>query len=245
MTTDDAGHDRSQLGAYALGALEPDEAREVEQHLAGCAECRTELAELEELKDFLAEVPPEAFLNGPPADGDLVLQRTLRDVRAAVETGGVLPPVPAAAEQAAARPKRSPWLLVAAAVVVIAGALGGGVLIGRQSVDQAADYTPPAGAKYVKATDAGTGTTMATTVEPRGGWSWVVVKLSGLKAGEECQLLVTDATGKTWVAGSWVVSEKAAKDGARFSGGVLVPLDQVESVEIRTVEGKRLVTTQV
>ena len=74
-------HDRSQLGAYALGALEPDEVREVDEHLATCAECRAELAELEEMKEFLGEVPPEAFLEGPPADGDLLLQRTLREVR--------------------------------------------------------------------------------------------------------------------------------------------------------------------
>ena len=81
MSTSDGGHDRSQLGAYALGALESDEAREVEQHVAGCAECSAELAEFEEMKAFLGEVPPEAFLDGPPADGDLLLQRTLRAAR--------------------------------------------------------------------------------------------------------------------------------------------------------------------
>jgi anti-sigma-K factor RskA len=39
-------HDRwsEQLAAYALGALEPGEAAELERHLAGCEECRTELA---------------------------------------------------------------------------------------------------------------------------------------------------------------------------------------------------------
>ena len=74
-------HDPSRLGAYSLGALEPDEVREIDEHLAGCAECRQELAELDEMKEFLGEVPPEAFLDGPPADGDLLLQRTLREVR--------------------------------------------------------------------------------------------------------------------------------------------------------------------
>ncbi len=59
-------HDRSQLGAYALGALEPDEVRQIDAHLATCAECSAEVAELEEMKEFLGEVPPEAFLEGPP-----------------------------------------------------------------------------------------------------------------------------------------------------------------------------------
>jgi putative zinc finger protein len=218
-------HDRSQLGAYALGALDPDEVREVDEHLATCAECRAELAELEELKEFLGEVPPEAFLDGPPPDGDLLLQRTLREVRTPV------------------KPKRSRWLMVAAAVVVVAGALGGGVLIGRQTVDQADE--PVAGSKQVTATDSRTGTTMATTVEPRAGWSWIQVRITGLKAGAECEMLVTDKAGKTWVAGTWLVSEKAAREGSRFGGGVLVPLDQVKSVQIRTIQGQHVVTTTI
>ena len=239
-------HDHSQLGAYVLGGLEPDEVSAVEQHLAGCAECRTEVAELEEMKEFLGEVPPEAFLEGPPPDGDLLLQRTLREVRAeaavAFETA---PAAEAPARHAAAAPKRSRWLAVAAAVVIVAGALAGGVAIGRQSVDQVVADPPVAGSKQVTTTDASTGTTMATTVEPRAGWSWIEVNLTGLKAGEECQMLVTDTSGKTWVAGSWVVSPKAAKEGSKFGGGVLVPLDKVKSVEVRTVQGEHVVTAQV
>ncbi|HET6294824.1 MAG TPA: zf-HC2 domain-containing protein [Kribbella sp.] len=228
-------HDHSQLGAYALGALEPDEVREVDEHLAGCAEGRAELAELEEMKEFLGEVPPEAFLDGPPTDGDLLLQRTLREVRSIAAA----PPAPVA------RGRRSRWLLVAAAVVVIAGALGGGVLIGRQTAGDATADAPPAGSRVVTATDAATGTTMKTTVEPRTGWSWIVVNISGVNAGDECEMIVTDKSGRTWVAGSWVISEKAAREGSRFGGGVLVPPDQVRSVEIKTVQGEHLVTTPV
>jgi hypothetical protein len=238
-------HDRSQLGAYALGALEPDEVRSVDEHLAGCVECRDELADFEELKEFLGEVPPEAFLDGPPSDGDLLLQRTLREVRASV---AVDPPV----EVGPAEPKQSRLLVVAAAVVIIAGAaLGGGILIGRQSVDQvhsatpAPSVTPRAGSKHVTATDSGTGTTMSTTVEPRTGWSWVDVKISGLKAGAACELFVTDKNGKSYVAGSWVVSAKAAREGSNFGGGVLIPISQVKSVEIRTAQGQHVVTTPV
>ena len=51
-------HDRSSLAAYALGALDPEEARMVDAHVADCAECRAELRELSEL------VPSDA-LHGP------------------------------------------------------------------------------------------------------------------------------------------------------------------------------------
>ncbi|MGZ0152570.1 zf-HC2 domain-containing protein [Kribbella sp. WER1] len=218
-------HDRTPLGAYALGALEPAEAAEVEEHLATCAECRAELAELAELKDFLGEVPPEAFLDGPPEGGDLLLQRTLREARSE-------PPAPVK--------RRSRWLLVAAALVVVAGVLGGGVAIGRSTAPSGDQ--PVAGSRQVTTVDTNTGAHMTATVEPRPGWSWVQVQLTGLKAGAQCEMVVTNVNGYSWVAGSWLVSEKAAQNGSTFGGGVLVPLDQVRSVEIRTVQGQHVVT---
>ena len=228
-------HDQSQLGPYALGALEPDDARIVEQHLAECADCRREVAELEKTKNLLGEVPPEAFLDGPPDDGDLVLQRTLRAARAA---DAVTPAV---------RPSKRPrWIPAAAAAVIIAAAaLGGGVLIGQETADPVESQTTVAGSKEVTATDGRTGVTMATTVEPREGWSWVKVQVTGLKEGAECELLVTDQDGKTYVAGSWLVSEQAAREGSRFAGGVLVPIGEVASVEVQTAEGDHVVTTPI
>jgi anti-sigma factor RsiW len=231
-------HDRTQLGAYALGALEPDEAAEVEAHLATCAECRAEVAELAELKDFLGEVPPEAFLDGPPEDGDLLLQRTLREVRE--------PHRPSTVGKPAKR--RSRWLLAAAAVVVVGGALGGGVALGRTTAPDTTQDTvqpPVAGATQVTASDANSGATMAATVEPRDGWTWVRVQVTGLKPGDQCEMVVTDKAGKYWVAGSWLVSEKGAKDGSTFGGGVLIPPDQVRSVEIRTIQGEHVVTATI
>lgn len=227
-------HDQSRLGPYVLGSLGPDEARVVEQHLTECADCRREVAELEETKDLLGEVPPEAFLDGPPDDGDLVLQRTLRAARA----GDAAP-----ADQ---RSKGRRWLPAAAAAAVIAAvALGGGVLIGQRTADPGVSQSPGAGSKKVTATDDTTGASMATTVEPREGWSWVAVQVTGLRAGAECELVVTGKDGKTYVAGSWLVSEKAAREGSRFGGGVLLPIDEVASVEVRTAEGEHVVTTPI
>jgi anti-sigma factor RsiW len=231
-------HDRTQLGAYALGALEPAEAAEVDEHLATCAECRAELAELTELTGMLAEVPPEAFLEGPPDDGDLLLQRTLRQVREQDGSAG-------SAQDESKPRRRSRWLLIAAAAVVVAGVLGGGVAIGRSTAPTGPDTQPVAGARQVTTSDSTSGATMAATVEPRPGWSWERVQLTGLQAGAQCEMVVTDKSGYSWVAGSWLVSDKAAKNGSSFSGGVLVPVDQVRSVEIRTVQGKHVVTATI
>ena len=229
-------HDQSLLGPYVLGVLEPADVREVEEHLPGCADCRQQLAELEEIKVLLGDVPPEAFLDGPPPDGDLLLQRTLRASRASGETA--VSPTPES--------KRPRWLLaVAASALVAAVSLGGGVLIGQQTVAPVASEKTPPGSKSANATDAATGTTMTTTVEPREGWSWIKVKLTGLEPGAECEVLVTDENGETFVAGSWVVTEKAAREGSQFAGGVLVPIDQVKSVEVKNSQGKHIVTTTI
>lgn len=61
------GHERhrDELAAYLLGALEPGEAAELERHLAGCEECRTELEWLRPAVQLLpesvqrVEAPPE------------------------------------------------------------------------------------------------------------------------------------------------------------------------------------------
>jgi anti-sigma-K factor RskA len=46
---------RDDIAAYLLGALEPGEAAEVEQHLAACEECRTELEWLRPAAQVLPE----------------------------------------------------------------------------------------------------------------------------------------------------------------------------------------------
>ena len=53
---DDAVHDLT--AAYALDALEPEEARGYEEHLAGCERCREELASLQGTAGALAYAAP-------------------------------------------------------------------------------------------------------------------------------------------------------------------------------------------
>jgi anti-sigma factor RsiW len=69
-------HAPEELGAHVLGLLDPTQSRAVEEHLAGCPACRREWEELRGMVNLLDDVPPEAFLDGPP-DADLMLRRTL------------------------------------------------------------------------------------------------------------------------------------------------------------------------
>jgi anti-sigma-K factor RskA len=87
----DRGHDRwsDEVSAYALGALSPAEAREVEAHLAECERCRTELRWLEPAVDVLGASVTQ--LTPPPALRERLVAETAADARedgrAAARTG--------------------------------------------------------------------------------------------------------------------------------------------------------------
>ncbi|MET8996558.1 zf-HC2 domain-containing protein [Amycolatopsis sp. Hca4] len=236
MNSVDESH--TQLGAYALGALDPHEAADFERrHLQTCAQCRFDLNELVALRDSLDEVPPEAFLDGPPEGGDLLLQKTLRRVRD---------------EEERAAPARSGGrrglALVAAAVLVVA-ALGGGILVGRQTAPDSGGIAAPAsdvpGTKNVEGRDPTTGVQLAAAVAPFQGWVKVDVNVKGVKAGEKCLLQVVTKEGQAVTAGSWQVSEKWENQGFKLDGSALVAPDDVKSVDIVTVDGRKLVSAQV
>lgn len=81
MTTGCDEQRRIALGAYVLGALDAAERTDVERHLAECAPCRDELAELAGLPGLLGKVPEEELADAPrPAPA--LLERTLRRLRA-------------------------------------------------------------------------------------------------------------------------------------------------------------------
>ena len=240
-------HDHSMLGAYALGGLDPREAQLVHEHLTGCPDARREVADLTDLRAAMDDIPPEAFLDGPPEDGDLLLQRTLRQVRserqerialAAPEPGRWQEPPAAGTSRS-----RRALLLVAAALVLIAGAGVVGGLIGRQTAEPVAvQPTVVPGTKNTKATDPTTGTAITATVVPKAGWVTVHADVRNLPVGAKCQLRVVDKAGNFMIAGSWLVSEKTAKEGSVIDGGALIPIDQVKSIDVYTFEGQRMVS---
>jgi anti-sigma factor ChrR (cupin superfamily) len=61
-----AGEFPVDLGAYALGGLDPAAAAAVRGHAAHCGSCRQELDEFAEVRELLDRVPLEALLDGSP-----------------------------------------------------------------------------------------------------------------------------------------------------------------------------------
>ncbi len=224
MTGPDPRHDPVELGALALGLLPPEQAAAARRHVDGCAMCRREYEELREMTGVLGELPPEAFLDGPP-DGDLVLQRTLRQIRA--ETG--------------VRRRRRLLGIVAAAAVVVAAVAGGGVAIGRASVPLVPPPGTSVGALVLTGSNAG-GAAMRATLAPAGSWVRLTASVSGIPAGERCRILVVARNGSQEVAGSWVVS---ATPGGSVDGSAAVALRDVAAVVVQNEAGHEFVRAVV
>ncbi|EXG81498.1 anti-sigma factor family protein [Cryptosporangium arvum] len=231
-----APHGHVDIAGYLFGLLDPVEFRRVEEHLATCAACRHEVTVLREIEDALDEVPPELFLDGPDPQADLLLQRTLRAARA---------------ESAGPRRSRGRSLVAgAAAVVALAAAVGGGVVLGRGGGSETPSVALPSESASVQGTRSGsntdpaTGARMTASVVPSTGWVRVNVKLTGIKVGEECEMVVHSTHSDPVLAGSWVISEKAASmpGGWPVTGNAAVAPEDVDAIEIRTTAGRHLVT---
>lgn len=226
-------HDTELLGAYVLGVLDGNEWASTQEHLDGCAHCRREVDDLREMEAALGEIPPEAFLDGPPPGGELLLRRTLEQVRGERRRRDVRRGVR--------------WAVAAAAVIAVA--LGGGAIIGRATtgtVTPAAQATAPVpGTRTGAATDARTGATMSVAVRPAVGWVRVRAVVSGVAAGEQCRLVVVARDGSRWPAGSWLVSPEDAANGTTVDGSALIAPAEVASVQAETYAGLVLVSTLV
>ncbi|GAA3472031.1 anti-sigma factor family protein [Nonomuraea roseola] len=136
---------RLSLGAYTLGALDAEEAQEVEVHLASCEGCTDELMELEGLPVFLSKVSEKdvELVASPPRE---VLDRLLND--------------------RVKRHRRGRLLLVAAASVA-ALAVGGTVLTTLQDRSQPTAGAPAAQDAPASAVRPSEGELAAKESEPR------------------------------------------------------------------------------
>ncbi len=218
--------DRELMGAYALGLLDTAEQRAVQTRIAADPAYRREMEELRQMTELLGQVPPEAFLDGPP-DGDLVLQRTLRQVRA--EHG------------AAARRRLTRLVMMAAAAVAVV--LGGGVLVGRATAPTqtvlAQPPAPPVGGRVLSG--GGDGVTMTATITPAAGWVRLAATVRGVPAGERCHLVVVGRDGSRQVAAGWVVSPAGQREGTALNGSAAVVPDQVAAVLVENEAGREFV----
>jgi hypothetical protein len=238
--TPNSTSDHADIAGYMLETLTTEEREQADAHIAECAECRTEVESLQEWAAALRDVPEAMLLDGPPDDADLLLQRTLRQVR----------------DESSGRRHRRTALVTGAAAAVLAAAVAGGVAVGRSTAPEpplaqpsaaapsAAASTPP-GTRIAAATDPSTGARISVTVVPAAGWVRVNATVGGIKAGERCRLEVVGRDGTAVVAGSWLVSAAGEVNGTTLNGSALIDPAQVASVRVVNTAGRQFASVQV
>lgn len=229
------------LASYLMETLTDEQKREVEEHLAGCDECRAEVDSLREWTVALEAVPEAMMLDGPPDGGDLLLQRTLRQVR--TESNG--------------RRHRRTAMVSSAAVVVAAAVIAGGVFAGRATVTDTPQAQPTVGTpvqseptaapgtKTATAVDATTGARITVAVSPKPGWVMLSAAVNGIPAGEKCQIEVIGKDGAAVLAGSWLVSKAGESAGTTINGSALIDPADVKSVRVVNTAGKQFTSVNL
>jgi hypothetical protein len=191
---------RHALGVYVLGAIEPADRAQVDEHLATCAECREELASLAGLPALLRRVPTAEAERLAVADqADSATDGTPRD--------DLLPSLLARTAQTR-RVRRWRELAAAAAVVVLAlgaGAAGANLLGSGPAPPPAAHGQASHTWHTVSAVDGRTGATLTVKYASVHWGTLMTAQVSGIPAGTVCQFQVTDAQGHHMVVGGWRV----------------------------------------
>lgn len=248
------GHDAVTLGCYALGVLDAHESRGVEQHLRGCPSCRAQVADFHRIRAALDELPREAFLHelddDLPKPSDLLLQRTLRQIRQesvipqprAAESGPRASPRPVEEppQPQHARARRWPGYLAAAAVAA-AVAFGGATVFmqnnGGAGTSIALTRTGEATAGEIR---------MVAEIAPSSQDRYqVTANIDGLPSAQKCKLVVIGTDGSKTEAFAWTTTEKQQAEGSKVSGVVSVAPDKVKSIAVENAEGKTFVVANL
>ncbi|WP_034262912.1 anti-sigma factor family protein [Actinospica robiniae] len=240
----------AELGAYVVGALEPDEARELRRHLADCPVCQAEYQDLTSVTALLAEVPAEAF---EPAAGFGADTASWERLRARAGLAPLVAPQRAWKPEAAppapmphARPRsrsRLRWPSRPGASAALSGALvalaAAGVFVGVQAAGNSS-----AAVDTVSAANSVNGVSGTVEYRPTAWGSWVQVTLKGVPRGDNCVMYAVDFDGNKSVAGSWWVPYSGAQT-ATIPGGVAMEASNIRQFVVETTDGNVLLTVPV
>jgi len=200
----DCQHARHLLGVYVVGAIDPADRFVVDNHLAGCPDCREELAGLAGLPALLGRVPFE--------EAELITridsERSGAGERADAEPpeAEILTPLLA---KVAHRRRVSRWrslVSVAAVAVIAAGAAVGAV---RLANPPARAPSASASALHWENVQTLNGRVLMDVKYAAVPWGTRLdVMVYGIPAGTTCQFWVIGKDGQRWPAGSWKVTHE-------------------------------------
>jgi hypothetical protein len=175
---------RIAVGALALGALDPDEAREVRRHLAGCPECQQEYASFVGVKRVMdiglvgAPMPEVVAPERPRRRHSLFRTRTPAPFRA---------------------PRRQRILVAAAGAVAALALVFGGFFAGHRGTSST---SLTASGTALPAVTQG-GVTAQISYQDHSWGTSVTAKMSGTPDGLSCSLYVFDKNHDKTLLSNW------------------------------------------
>jgi anti-sigma factor RsiW len=218
------------VGAYALGVLDPRDNARFEEHLAMCHSCPRELEQLSTVAALLSHVDA----------GDVVFaERSTRDPRRSDVLVGTV--------RSERRRSRVRQRLTLAACVLLLGAGAGVVATGQ--VDGLLPVRSPAvsAAPKLHAVSQNTGTEATVQVDGKRWGSQVTLQVTHVKGPLACRLVAVSKDGQSEVVMGWSVppegyGTKEQPDPLVLVGGTDLPPSSLARLEVRTVSGALLVS---
>lgn len=181
MKTEGCRERRHLLGAYALGALSPEERAGLEAHLEGCAECRAEAAALADVARLLPLADPARFSHPAPQPPPELARRV------AATIGG---------ERRAGRRRRG-WRLGLAAAGAAATAAA---VLALLLLPGGGDGGP---VEHVRFDALPSGLEIYATLEPHSYGTEVRVYVKGVRSGTLCRVYLQGPRGERVPAGTF------------------------------------------
>jgi predicted anti-sigma-YlaC factor YlaD len=210
---------RGELGVYLLGAIAASDRSTLESHLAFCADCRRQLADLAGLPGLLRRVPLNEVAQVPSEDADG------KSATADHRLGSLL------IQAAKRRRRRMRWYLTALTVAgLAAGATAAFAVRGTPGHRPAAMALP--GALTVRGSNPSDHTSAVVTYVGRPWGVQLEVQVKGVAAGTNCVLDVTDSNGQQSEAASWTVA--ADDKTAWYAASSSVPVTAVRGFVVTT-----------
>jgi putative zinc finger protein len=216
------------IGAYVLGALDAEERVVTEQHLQTCEPCRETLLQFAHLPGLLHAVPLEDIVN-PPAvqesaeswigvENSRLPTAEIHDSTTVVVSRGRLL-------------RRRRHVVAAAVVVVVVGVVGViGPRIRSEPAERAITWSSTDGVGGIDTTAELTG---------RGWGTDIQLRMTDLRPGAHCKLIVRGRDGTTETVGWWATTSTYQAD---VPASTSIPLAQIAGMDVVTAGGTVLTT---
>jgi hypothetical protein len=228
MTPEEVHRD---VGAYALGVLDPRDRARFEKHLMVCRSCPRELEEFSSVAALLSRVDADALAFAErSAHGPRGAESLLSTVRTERRRAGV----------------RQHLTLAACLVLVIAGAVVAvGLGLGGKGLPGVSPLSPAA--QTLHAADRATGAEATVQMESKRWGSQVTLQMTRVNGPVACRLVAVSKAGRSEVVMGWSVPPDGygtaiQPDPLVLHGGTDLQPDDLSRFEVRTVNGTLLVS---